>query len=54
MDRENRKLQYRKLNEIEEGAELSEEDERKINRNMKKINEFIRYFKSLPEIYLNT
>jgi hypothetical protein len=54
MDRDNRKVQFRKINEMDEGAEFSEDDILKASRTMKKINEFIRFFKTLPETYFNT
>ena len=38
---------------MDEGAEMGEEDDQKIKKTMKKINEFIRYFKTLPETYFN-
>ena len=38
---------------MDEAAELGEEDDAKIKKTMKKINEFIRYFKILPETFYN-
>ena len=53
MDREHRKLQYKKINEMDDGAEMGEEDDLKVKKTMKKINEFLRYFKTLPDVYYN-